>query len=78
VVGALAGEAAQILREAGAWIVPPADSEALATAIRALAADPQRRQAMGRQGRCYVEKYFDRGALARLYRKLLDAPGIQR
>jgi len=78
VVAALAGEAAQILREAGAWVVPPADSEALAAAIRTLAADPERRQAMGRQGRCYVEKHFDRGVLAQLYRKLLDAPGSQR
>jgi glycosyltransferase involved in cell wall biosynthesis len=78
VVAALAGEAAQILSEAGAWVVPPADSEALALAIRTLAADPQRRQAMGRQGRCYVEKHFDRGALAQLYRKLLDAPVGQR
>jgi glycosyltransferase involved in cell wall biosynthesis len=78
VVGAVAGEAAQILREAGAWVVPPADSQALAAAIRTLAADPQRREAMGRQGRCYVEKYFDRRTLARLYRKLLDAPGGRR
>ena len=30
---------------------------------------------MGRQGRCYVEKHFDRAMLARLYRKLLDSPG---
>jgi len=58
--------------------VPPADGEALAAAIRTLAADPGRRQAMGRQGRCYVEKHFDRGTLARLYRKLLDAPGWPR
>jgi glycosyltransferase involved in cell wall biosynthesis len=78
VVGAVAGEAAQILREAGAWVVPPADSQALAAAIRTLATDPQRREAMGRQGRCYVEKYFDRRTLARLYRKLLDAPGGRR
>jgi glycosyltransferase involved in cell wall biosynthesis len=78
VVGALTGEAAQILREAGALIVPPGNNEALAVAIRTLAADPQRRQAMGRQGRRYVETYFDRRALARLYRKLLDAPGSQR
>jgi hypothetical protein len=28
---------------------------------------------MGRQGRCYVEKYFDRGTLARQYRKLLGS-----
>jgi glycosyltransferase involved in cell wall biosynthesis len=74
VVAALAGEAAQILREAGAWVVPPADSAALASAIRTLAAAPQRRQTMGRRGRCYVEEHFDRGALAQLYRKLLDAP----
>ena len=60
VIGAMAGEAAQILREAGARVVPPADSGALADAIRALAADPQRRQPMGRQGRCYVEEHFDR------------------
>jgi hypothetical protein len=75
VVGALAGEAAQILREAQGCVVPPGDNEALAEAVRALAADPARRQEMGRQGRCYVEKYFDRGTLARLYRKLLGSAG---
>ncbi len=75
VVGAVAGEAAQILLEAGAWVVPPADSGALADAIRALATDPQRRQKMARQGRRYVEEQFDRDMLARLYRKLLDSPG---
>jgi glycosyltransferase involved in cell wall biosynthesis len=78
VVGAVAGEAAQILREAGAWVVPPANSDALADAIRTLAADPQQRRAMGWQGRCYVEKYSDREILARQYRKLLDCPGGQR
>jgi len=78
VVGAVAGEAAQILREAGACVVPPADSGALADAIRTFAADPQRRQAMGWQGHCYVEKYFDRETLARQYRKLLDPPGGRR
>ncbi len=77
VVGAVAGEAAQILREAGALVVPPADSVALADAIWTLAADPQRRKAMGRRGRCYVEKCFDRDTLARQYRKLLDSPGGQ-
>jgi glycosyltransferase involved in cell wall biosynthesis len=77
-VGSVAGEAAQILREAGAVVVPPEDGAALADAVRALAADPERRRAMGRQGRCYVEKHFDRAVLAGLYRKLLDAPGGQR
>ena len=74
VVGSVAGEAAQILREAGAQLVPPEDSVALADAIEELAADPERREAMGRQGRCYVEKYFDRAAQARQYRKLLGPP----
>jgi hypothetical protein len=74
VVGAVTGEAAQILREAGARVVPPGDSAALAGAIGALAADPRRRAAMGQQGRCYVEKYFDRETLARQYRKLLGSP----
>jgi glycosyltransferase involved in cell wall biosynthesis len=74
VVGAVAGEAAQILREAGAQVVPPADSTALADAIEVLAADPARRAAIGRQGRCYVEEYFDRDTLARQYRKLLGSP----
>ena len=72
VVGAVAGEAAQILREAGARVVPPADTKALAAVIATLAADPVRRQAMGRQGRCYVEKHFDRVVLAQEYRKLME------
>jgi glycosyltransferase involved in cell wall biosynthesis len=78
VVGAVAGEAAQILREAGAVVVPPEDSAALARAIRLLAADPQRRQAMGRQGRAHVERCFDRVALARQYRTILGMPGARR
>jgi glycosyltransferase involved in cell wall biosynthesis len=78
VIGAVTGEAAQILREAGAVVVPPEDSHALATAIAALAADPGRRAEMARQGRQYVERFFDRGELSRQYRKILDAPGGRR
>jgi hypothetical protein len=78
VVGAVAGEAAQILREAGATVVPPEDSAALAAAIRELAADPARRLAMGRQGRAHVERSFDRVALAREYRKILEMAGGRR
>jgi hypothetical protein len=75
VVGAVDGEAAQILREAGAAVVPPGDSAALAREISALAADPARRQAMGRRGRAHVERSFDRIALAREYRKILELAG---
>ena len=75
VIGSVTGEAAQILNEAGAIVVSPEDSEALAAAIVALAADPARRAAMGRQGRAYVARFFDRAELAREYRKLLEVPG---
>ena len=73
VIGSVTGEPAQILREAGAMVVPPEDGEALAAAIASLAADPARRAAMGRSGRAYVEKFFDRAELAREYRKILEA-----
>jgi hypothetical protein len=46
----------------------------LVAAVR-IAADPQQRQAVSRQGRCYVERYFGRATLNRQYRKLLDASG---
>jgi hypothetical protein len=78
VVGGVAGEAAQILHEAGAAVVSPEDSAALAAAIRELAADPARRLAMSRQGRAYVERSFDRVALAREYRKILEMAGDRR
>jgi hypothetical protein len=33
---------------------------------------------MGRRGRAYVERFFDRAELAQEYRKLLEAPGGDR
>ena len=78
VIGGVEGETAQILREAGATVVPPEDSYALAQAIRALSADPGRRLAMGRQGRAQAERCFDRVALAREYRKILEMAGERR
>jgi glycosyltransferase involved in cell wall biosynthesis len=78
VVAAVTGETAQILREAGACVVPPENSTALAAAIRSLAASPQQREDMGRRGRCYAEKYFDRTTLAQQYRKLLEMPSRTR
>ncbi len=78
VIGSVRGEAAQILREAGAVVVPPEDDAALADAILHLAADPQRRAAMGQAGRIHVQRHYDRVALACEYRKILDAPGGRR
>jgi glycosyltransferase involved in cell wall biosynthesis len=72
VIGSAAGDAAQILAEAGAVVVPPEDSGSLAAAIAALAADPPLRQALGRAGRAFAQRRYDRAALAREYRKILD------
>jgi glycosyltransferase involved in cell wall biosynthesis len=78
VIGSMTGEAAHILGEAGGVVVAPEDSAALAEAIGELAADPELRQKMGRAGRAHVERSYDRAALAREYRKLLDQAGDAR
>jgi hypothetical protein len=72
VIGAVAGEAAQILRDAGSIVVPPGDCAALASAIAGLSADPREREEMAARGRAYVERFFDRADLARQYRTILD------
>src|SRR6201996_3555450 len=76
VIGSMTGEAAHILAGAGGVVVPPEDRDALAAAIQALAADPELRRAMGRAGRAHVERSYDRAALAREYRKILDQPHL--
>ena len=73
VIGSLTGEAAQILTEAGAVVVPPEDSGSLAAGIAALAADPQLRAEMGRVGRAFAERRYDRAALALEYRMILES-----
>jgi glycosyltransferase involved in cell wall biosynthesis len=75
VIGSVAGEPARILSEAGALVVPPEDSAALAAAIAALAASPARRALMGQAGRAHVARCYDRAGLAREYRKILDLAG---
>ena len=75
VVGSVRGEPARILEAAGAVVVEPEDSGALADAVRDLAAAPDRRAAMGDQGRGYVAEHFDRAKLAERYRALLLAVG---
>jgi len=82
VVGSVRGEAAEILRGAGAIVVEPEASHEIADALRALAADPPRRRQMGEQGRAYVEANFDRRELARRYREVLGSvtaePAVQK
>ncbi len=71
VVGSVAGEPAEILRAAGAVVVPPEDPSALAAAIRSLASNPEQRAAMGTRGRRYVAEHYDRRMLAARYHRLL-------
>ena len=78
VIGSVTGEAAQVLAEAGAVVVPPEDSGSLAAAIAALAADPQLRAEIGRVGRVFAERHYDRAGLAREYRKILDIDSFAR
>jgi len=66
------GEARRLVEEAGAGEhVPPEDPAALAAAIRRWAAQPERLREMGRRGRDFVLRRFDRRALAARYLEIL-------
>lgn len=61
-------ELAQVVEKASCGvIVPPEAPAALAAAIRALAADPARRAAMGANGRAYAVRELDRDAVLRRF-----------
>lgn len=53
-------------------LVPPGDSAALARALVALAAEPQRAHALGRAGRAEVERRFSLAAMVGAYRALYE------
>ena len=62
---AIDGAIRQVIEEARAGVfVPPGDAVALAAAIRRLAANRAAGRAMGRSGRAFVARHFDREALA--------------
>jgi glycosyltransferase involved in cell wall biosynthesis len=70
-------EAVRTGRDASGILVPPRDVGALADAIAGLAADPERRLAMGRNGRALIETEFAEeivaGATLSLYCQALAA-----
>jgi glycosyltransferase involved in cell wall biosynthesis len=73
VVLAIDGVIRELVEGAGAGLaVPPGDPEALAAAIRTLAADPERGRAMGRRGRQLIEERFSRSILAAKLANLLE------
>jgi colanic acid biosynthesis glycosyl transferase WcaI len=67
------GQARAITEEAGAGLaVEPENAEALAQAIKQLAADPELRHLFGQNGREYVLRRFSRGATAGSYIHVLE------
>ena len=73
VVASVAGEAAEILRRSGgAVVVPPEDDAGIAAAVRALHADPQRREQTADVGRRFVLAHYTREALADRYLDVLQ------
>ena len=70
------GEARRTLDAAnGGLYVPPEDAAALAGAIRALAALPDRGRSLGHNGRRYTEQHHSRQAQARQLEQLLQETG---
>ena len=70
------GEAEDIVIGSGAGVVvPPGDVEALASAIRRLANDPEERRAMGARGREAAVARFDRKAIADAFIDYLEKQG---
>lgn len=64
--------AARLVRESGGGVVVPAeDPPALALALEHLSNDPDMRSALGRAGREYVERTFDKGPLMVQWERLL-------
>lgn len=66
-------ELAEVVTAAGAGlVVPPEDPAALAKAVQTLAADPERRAAMGQAGRAWIADHLGADAvLSRIERDLL-------
>jgi colanic acid biosynthesis glycosyl transferase WcaI len=68
-----ASELADLVRAAGAGVVVPfGRSDLLLQAVSALAEDPERRDAMGRAGRAFVERFYAREVVTDRYVKLVS------
>jgi glycosyltransferase involved in cell wall biosynthesis len=76
ILGSLDGEGARILREAGAGFVSPAeDAMALAeNVVRMMSLGPEDREALGRSGRVYYSRHFDRNLCLEKLERALEGP----
>jgi colanic acid biosynthesis glycosyl transferase WcaI len=71
VVQAEGGELSQIAQKCGV-LLEPGDPAAMAAAIRDLAADRERREALGRTARRYAEMHFSRAMILGRYAQELE------
>jgi glycosyltransferase involved in cell wall biosynthesis len=72
VVGAVWGEAANLIQAADCGlVVPPEDPAAMREAVEKLAADPKLAAALGANGRRYVIEHFERAKIADRFGDLL-------
>jgi colanic acid biosynthesis glycosyl transferase WcaI len=79
VILGVAGEAADVLNEAGGGIcIPPEDPAAICNAIRSLMADPERVRMLGDRGRAHAVRLFSCDARARQLSDLLTAASTPR
>ncbi|MDW8226245.1 MAG: glycosyltransferase family 4 protein, partial [Anaerolineales bacterium] len=70
---AIDGVIREVVESAGCGLfVPPGDPQALAEAIVALTADPERARQMGLAGRAYLETHFNRRRLAEHLLRILE------
>lgn len=73
VIGAVRGEAREILlRSGGALVVEPEHADQLTQAIAQLRDSPDLAQELAQRGRAFVAQHYDRAALAQRYLALLD------
>ncbi len=73
IIAPLRGESADILTKSGAaLVIPPENPAELVWAIKILKNNPQQCGQLGKNGRIFVEKNYDRKMLARKYLTVMD------
>jgi len=79
VIAAQVGGLAEVVSDGvSGLLVPPGDPAALASAIAALLADPERRRRMGRAGRRRAEEHFDLATQAATIARILMGSRVAR
>jgi glycosyltransferase involved in cell wall biosynthesis len=61
-----------VLQDATGLLVPPEDPEAIAAAVHALLADPERMREMGRRGKEHARRHFTASAMAASFEELYE------